>query len=109
MDDNLLEVQDTSEHSKRGKHTTTKREMYVLNSGGVVIDNPGTREVGIAKVGSGLDEVFDDIVILSQKCKYTDCTHTHEDDCAVKNAVADGRLDERRYDSYCHLIEGDGG
>jgi len=50
---------------------------------------------------------FRDLRPYVNACRFPDCTHTHEDDCAVKNAVADGRLDERRYDSYCHLFDGD--
>ncbi|TAK51730.1 MAG: ribosome small subunit-dependent GTPase A, partial [Bacteroidetes bacterium] len=70
-----IKTQEISESSGRGKHTTTTREMYFIENGGIVIDNPGTREVGIADAGSGIENVFDEITLLSKECRYADCTH----------------------------------
>ncbi len=86
----------------KGKHTTTTREMYFLENGGLVIDNPGTREVGIADSETGIETVFDDISHLSKECRYSDCTHTHEPGCVVRKAVEDERLDK---DKYAHFIK----
>ena len=87
----------------RGKHTTTSREMYFLENGGIVIDNPGTREVGIADANIGIENVFDEIVALAQDCKYNNCTHTHETGCAVIRAVDTKHLDKDRYLNYIKL------
>lgn len=88
---------------ERGRHTTTSREMYFLENGGVLIDNPGTRAVGIAASGTGLENVFDDIGRLSRECRYTDCTHTHEPGCAVLHALGQNKLDQDKYDNYLKL------
>ena len=87
----------------KGKHTTTTREMYFLENGGLVVDNPGTREVGIADSEIGIDTVFDEISNLSKKCKYSDCTHIHEPGCIVRKAVEDERLDKEKYSNFIKL------
>lgn len=88
---------------ERGRHTTTTREMYFLDNGGIVIDNPGTREVGIASSDMGLENVFDEISLLSHKCRFANCTHMHEPDCAVLRAVEQKELDKGKYDNYIKL------
>lgn len=87
----------------RGRHTTTTREMYFLESGGIVIDNPGMREVGMTEAGDGIDSLFDEITSLSQTCKYVDCTHIHEPGCAVLAAIESGQLDKDKYHNYLNL------
>lgn len=87
----------------KGKHTTTSREMYFLENGGILIDNPGMREVGMVDSNSGISSVFNDILTLSLGCKYTDCTHIHEPGCAVRTAVATGKLDQEMYDNFTNL------
>jgi ribosome biogenesis GTPase / thiamine phosphate phosphatase len=89
--------------TERGKHTTTTRQMYFLDNGGVVIDNPGTREVGIADSDIGMEKVFDEISLLSHKCRFTNCTHTHEPGCAVLQALEQEGLDDEKYDNYIKL------
>lgn len=84
----------------RGKHTTTSREMYFLTNGGIVIDNPGMREVGVITEEKGLDDIFDTIANLAKQCKYSDCSHTCEKDCAVLEAVKSGVLDKKQYENY---------
>jgi len=98
-----IETKEINRFTGRGKHTTTTREMYFLKNGGIVIDNPGTREVGIADATSGIDNVFDEIIALSKDCKYADCTHTHESGCAVLKAVETKDLDESKYLNYVKL------
>jgi ribosome biogenesis GTPase len=85
----------------RGKHTTTKRELILLPEGGVVIDTPGMRELGIE--GADFSKAFADIDDLSQMCRFSDCTHTKEPGCAVRNAVEDGSLSVERLESYFKL------
>lgn len=87
----------------RGKHTTTAREMYFLSNGGIVIDNPGTREVGIADSSIGIENVFDEISDISGNCKYSDCTHTHEPGCAVLKALKDKKFNEDKYQNYVKI------
>ncbi|MFZ3054884.1 MAG: ribosome small subunit-dependent GTPase A [Minisyncoccales bacterium] len=98
-----IKTKEISTSTHKGKHTTTAREMYFLENGGIVIDNPGTREVGIAGASIGIDNVFDEIVDLSRNCKYADCTHTQESGCAVLEAVKTKKLDEEKYLNYIKL------
>jgi len=99
-------VRPVSADTEKGVHTTTTAELLPLSVGGYVVDTPGIRQFQLWDVVP--EEVagfFRDLRPYVSLCRFPDCTHTHEDDCAVKNAVADGRIDERRYDSYCHLIQ----
>lgn len=98
-----IKTTEISDSANRGKHTTTTREMYFLENGGIVIDNPGTREVGIAAADVGIENVFDEIALLSEGCRYADCAHIHEPDCAVLKALEEKRLDEGRYRNYLRL------
>ncbi len=103
-----LHVQPVSEETEKGKHTTTTARLLPLAGGGYVVDTPGIRQFRLWDVAS--EEVagfFRDLRPYVSLCHFPDCTHTHEDGCAVKDAVADGQLDERRYESYCHLLAGD--
>jgi ribosome biogenesis GTPase len=87
----------------RGKHATTNREMHFLGNGGIIIDNPGMREVGMADSDAGIDHVFDDVIESAKKCKFKDCTHMREPGCAVKAAIESGELDASRYLNYIKL------
>lgn len=100
---NDIKIKEIDRRTGRGKHTTTSREMYFLKNGGIVIDNPGMREVGMADSSTGIEDVFDEITILSKNCKYADCTHMHEPDCAVLNATKSKELDENKYLNYIKL------
>lgn len=85
----------------KGRHTTTRRELLILPQGGIVIDTPGMRELGVEAVD--LSKSFSDIDGLASKCRFRDCAHTTEPDCAVRQALEDGTLDERRLQSYQKL------
>ncbi|OGG15741.1 ribosome small subunit-dependent GTPase A [Candidatus Gottesmanbacteria bacterium RIFCSPHIGHO2_02_FULL_39_11] len=100
---NEIKTKEISTSTGKGKHTTTTREMYFLENGGIVIDNPGTREVGIADAIVGIENVFDEITYLSKKCKFSDCTHTNEPSCAILRAIEDKKLDENKYQNYIKL------
>lgn len=100
---NMIKTKEVSSYSDRGKHATTGRQMYFLQNGGIVIDNPGMREVGLSDAGQGVGEFFGEITEFAQKCKYTDCTHTHEPGCAVVAAVNSGELDQAQYANYINL------
>jgi ribosome biogenesis GTPase len=98
-----IKVGNIGGRSGRGKHTTTSREMYFLENGAIVIDNPGVREMGMTDISAGVDNLFDEIVILAKKCKFTNCKHISEPDCAVLAALRAGKLDEDKYANYIIL------
>ncbi len=91
------------EKDGRGRHTTARRELTVLDNGALLIDTPGMRELGMIDVGAGIDESFSDIHDLSAACRFRDCSHTRESGCAVLGALESGALDEQRYRSYLKL------
>ena len=99
----LLKTLEISAQTKKGKHTTTHRELFVLDNGGMIIDNPGMREIGLAAVGGAVGEVFGDISALAGECKFSDCTHKNETGCAVLAAVSAGRLSESQYLNFLKL------
>ncbi len=99
----LIKTGKVSAYSGRGQHVTTSREMYFLESGGIVIDNPGIREVGLAEVSADLGSFFEEIAALATGCKYNDCTHVHEPGCAVLAALETDKLDRGKYNNYISL------
>lgn len=103
-----LRVGEVSRENEKGKHTTTVARLIPLKIGGFVVDTPGIRQFRLWDIiPEEVAGYYRDIRPYVSLCRYPDCTHTHEADCAVKDAVADGRLDARRYESYCHLRAGD--
>ncbi|PKV84126.1 ribosome biogenesis GTPase [Streptomyces sp. TLI_146] len=99
----VMEVQQTRGDGK-GRHTTTTRELLVLPGGGVLIDTPGLRGVGMYDASDGLQQVFSEIEALAEVCRFRDCGHEAEPGCAVREAVEDGVLPQRRLDSYHKLL-----
>lgn len=87
----------------RGRHTTTHRELVMLPGGGLIIDTPGMRELQLWDAADAVRETFDDIEVLAAGCHFSDCRHRDEPRCAVKEAVAEGRLRVERLDSYLKL------
>jgi ribosome biogenesis GTPase len=87
----------------RGRHTTTHRELVVLDTGGCLIDTPGMRELVLWDAEDGLGQAFDDVEELAGQCRFTDCEHGTEPGCAVQAAVAAGTLDSARLESFRHL------
>lgn len=101
-----LRVGNVSTENQKGRHTTTSAVLIPLECGGHLIDTPGIRQFQLWDVIP--EEVgghFRDIRPFIDGCKFPDCTHTHEDDCAVKWGVADGKIDVRRYESFCQMCE----
>lgn len=88
---------------EKGRHTTTRRSMLLLPSGGVLIDNPGMREFGLLDAAGGLDSAFPDIMALASGCRFHDCAHRTEPGCAVLLAVEEGTLDGQRLSSFQKL------
>lgn len=99
----LMKTSTISESVNKGRHTTSHRELIILNNGGILIDNPGMREVGITDSEGGLEEVFDLIYSLAESCKYDDCTHQTESGCAVIAAVESGELTKESYENYLKM------
>ena len=91
------------EDDERGRHTTTHRELFELPGGGALIDTPGLRAVGVTDAPEGADGPFADIAELARGCRFGDCTHTSEPDCAVRDAADAGDLDPARLESYFAL------
>jgi len=89
----------------RGRHTTTHRQMFSLPGGAHVIDTPGLREIQLTEADEEV-EVFPDVLAFAAECRFRDCRHEREPDCAVRAAVADGRLSGDRFDRYRRLAEG---
>jgi ribosome biogenesis GTPase len=103
-----LKVGRVSAENEKGRHTTTVAKLIPLEAGGYVVDTPGIRQFQLWDVVP--EEVagyYRDIRPYVSHCRFANCTHQHEAECAVKDAVADGRLDVRRYESFCHLFAGD--
>jgi ribosome biogenesis GTPase len=103
LEENAIETKDISFQTNRGKHTTTSREMYFLKNGGIVIDNPGMREVGMTNTNEGVNNVFDEITELATKCKFVDCSHISEPGCNVLSALKSGKLNAEKYSNYINL------
>ncbi len=93
------------EKDSRGRHVTTRRQLTVLEEGGLIIDTPGMRELGNIGIEVGIGETFSDIIEMSRACKFSDCTHVIEPGCSVLEAVANGELDEGRYANYVKLCK----
>ena len=99
----LMRTDNISQSTNKGRHVTTHRELTVLENGGILVDNPGMREVGIADSTSGLEITFDLIIRYSQNCKFKNCTHTNEKGCSVIEAVEKGEIDKVSYENYMKM------
>ena len=101
----LYKTQPIREKDDRGKHTTTRRELIILENGAIIIDNPGMRELGIISNESGISSTFGEIDELSDQCKYKDCTHTVEAGCAVLEALEREEISRERYENFLKLYK----
>lgn len=99
----LMKTNSISASTNKGRHITSHRELIILENGGILIDNPGMREVGIVDSVDGLEITFNTIVELSQNCKFKDCTHIHENGCAILEAVEKGEIDKDSYQNYLKM------
>lgn len=93
------------EKSAKGRHTTTRRQLVILDSGALFVDTPGMRELGMIGFGVGIDESYADIAAIAERCRFADCTHTTERGCAVLLSVAEGELTAERFQSYMKLTK----
>lgn len=99
----LMRTGTISQSTNKGKHVTSHRELIILENGGILVDNPGMKEVGIADSTDGLEITFDLIIRHSQHCRFKDCTHTNEQGCSVIKAVETGEIDEASFENYMKM------
>ena len=103
MGEQLMKTGTISSSTNRGKHITTHRELRVMDNGGILIDNPGMREIGLTDASDGLESTFDTIMELAKHCKFKDCTHTSEMGCAVIAAVERSEIDASSYENFLKM------
>lgn len=99
----IMAVNGIREDDGKGRHTTTHRQLIMLQKGAMIIDTPGMRELGMWDVSSGLGEAFSDVEQYLGKCRFSDCKHQTEPGCAIKEAIANGSLSPERWKSYSSL------
>ena len=94
----VMKTDSISRSTGKGRHVTSHRELIVLENGGILIDNPGMREVGIVDTTHGLETTFERIFSLSQHCKFKNCSHTNETGCSILEALKNGEIDKNSYE-----------
>ncbi len=92
------------EDDAHGRHTTTSRSLHLLDGGALLLDVPGLRELGLVSTAHGVAELFDDLDVLIDRCRFADCTHGSEPGCAVLAAIDSGELDPRRFRNYQKML-----
>jgi len=97
---NILKTGQISHSTNKGRHVTDHRELFVLENGGIIIDTPGMRELGMIDNSEGIKTTFQEIFDISFKCKFPDCNHINETGCAVIEALNNGTIDKESYDNY---------
>lgn len=100
LGEDVLDTQAVSDWNLRGKHTTTHRALFVVPTGGILIDTPGMRELGLADGHEGIERTFSDIAALATLCRFSDCRHVDEPGCAVLAALESGELDAAKLENY---------
>ena len=102
-----LRVGDVSGWSMKGKHTTTFAEIFPFANGGYIIDTPGIKEFGMVNFSKEeISHFFPEMRAVLHDCRFANCTHEHEPNCAVKQAVEDGTISETRYINYINILNG---
>ncbi len=96
-------INEVRENDSKGRHTTTSRQLTLLENGAMIIDTPGMRELANISLSEGIEITFDEIAELTKGCKFSDCTHTVEKGCAVLEALESGELDIERYNNFIKL------
>jgi len=98
-----LATGDIREDDGKGRHTTTSRSLHLLPSGGVLVDNPGVRELQLPDCEDGLTVLFEDILRIAEECRFSNCSHEGDAGCAIQAAIESGEIDNRRYDNFQKL------
>jgi ribosome biogenesis GTPase len=99
----VFDTQTIREKDSKGRHTTSRRQLTVLDNGAILIDTPGMRELGAFSVESGIDTTFNEITELSKQCRFTNCSHAQEEGCAVLAALNKGTIPEKRYENFMKM------
>jgi len=100
---NVLKTGEISQSTNKGRHITSHRELFVLENGGIIIDTPGMKELGVTESGEGIQTTFEDLFNLSLKCRFPDCTHTKEAGCAILEAIDNGIVSPENLDNFKRL------
>lgn len=98
-----LDTQEVRESDGKGRHTTTLRQMITLPNGACIVDTPGVRELGAMAVETGINDTYAEVAELAPNCRFSNCTHSHEDGCAILTALEAGTITQQRYDSYLKM------
>ena len=101
--DDILKTNKVRGKDSKGRHTTSRRELIVLDEGGLLIDTPGMRELQLWDSNQGLEDTFSDFTQIAENCHFSDCTHTGEKNCAVLTAVESGDIPTEHYENYIKL------
>jgi ribosome biogenesis GTPase len=101
----IYETKTVSKKESKGRHTTTHRQLIKLAGGAMVVDTPGMRELGNFSVETGLDETFSEIISLTKKCYFNNCTHVSEKGCAILEAIKDDQISAERFQSYMKMTK----
>jgi ribosome biogenesis GTPase len=101
--EDIMKVNEIRDDDSKGRHTTTHRQLIMLENGTMIIDTPGMRELGLWDVGEGLSTAFSDIEEIASRCKFRDCSHNTEPRCAVRHALESGELSQERWENYIKL------
>jgi ribosome biogenesis GTPase len=103
LGENVLKTSQISRKTNKGRHTTDHRELFILSNGGIIIDTPGMKELGITDNSEGIVTTFHDIANLADRCKFPDCRHISEKGCAVIEALEKGQIDQDSYVNYLRM------
>jgi ribosome biogenesis GTPase len=103
INDDVFNTQTVSKIQSKGRHTTTNRQLVFLQSGAMIVDTPGIREIGSFSLDEGMDETFSEILGISQTCKFSNCSHKNEQGCAILAAIKEGKLSKKRYQNYLKM------
>jgi ribosome biogenesis GTPase len=104
MLDEVAWVGEVREIDSKGRHVTSHRELHLLPGGGMIIDNPGVRSLGLSASGEGVESLFSDVEAMASDCRFRDCVHNSEPGCAVRLAVDSGAISRSRYDAYLRFV-----
>lgn len=103
MGEEKMDTGEIREDDSRGRHTTTHRQLLQLPNGAFIIDTPGMRELGMSDASEGVSQTFEDVEQLMLRCRYSNCSHKSEKGCAVREALENGELSEKRWNNYLKL------
>ncbi|MBI1933013.1 MAG: ribosome small subunit-dependent GTPase A [Ignavibacteriales bacterium] len=103
LGEDKFQTNEVRKRDSKGKHTTTSRQLVMLENGAMIIDTPGMRELGNISANDGIEKTFDEITSLMEQCQFSDCTHTVEKGCAILEAVKNNQISEKRYGNFMKL------